>query len=66
MEEYGTCMQQDLFENFSEEGHHSFLEDVSITLIDKTDPSNYLQRENYWRSTLNTMAPWEINVKDCV
>ena len=66
MEEYGTCMQQDLFENFSEEGHLSFLEDVSITQIDKTDPSNHLQRENYWRSTLKTMAPWEINVKDCV
>ena len=38
-------MQQHLFEHFSEEGHHSFLEDVSTTLIDKTDPSNPLQRE---------------------
>ena len=35
-QEYGTCMQQHLFKHFSEEGHHSFLEDVSITLIDKT------------------------------
>ena len=52
----GTCMQQHLFEHFSEEGHRSFLEDVSITLTDKTDPSNSLQRENYW-STLKTMAP---------
>ena len=59
-------MQQHLFEHFSEEGHHSFLEDVSITLIDKTDPSNPLQRENYWRSTLKTMAPWGLNVKDCL
>ena len=42
-QEYGTCMQQHLFEHFSEEGHHSFLEDVSITLIGKTDPSNHLQ-----------------------
>ena len=38
-------MQQHLFEHFSEEGHRSFLEDVSITLIDKTDPSNPLQRK---------------------
>ena len=38
-------MQQHLFEHFYEEGHHSFLEDVSITLIDKTDPSNPLQKE---------------------
>ena len=43
-------MQQHLFKHFSEEGHHSFLEDVSMKLIDKTDPSNPLQRENYWRS----------------
>ena len=65
-QEYGTCMQQHLFEHFSDEGHHSFLEDVSITLIDKTDPLNPLQRENYWRSILKTMAPWGLNVEDCV
>ena len=61
-----TYMQQHLFEHFSEEGHHSFLEDDSITLIDKADPSNPLQRENYWRSTLKTMAPWGRNVDNCV
>ena len=55
-----------IFEHFSEEGRHSFLEDVSITLIDKTDPSNPLQRENYWRSTLKTMVPWGLNVEGCV
>ena len=65
-QEYGTCMQQHLFEHFSEEGHHSFLEDVSITLIDKTDPSNSLQRENYWRSILKTVVPRGLNVEDCV
>ena len=65
-QEYGTCTQQHLFEHFSEEGHHSFLEDVSITLIDKTDPSNPLQRENYWRCILKTMAPWGLNIEDCV
>ena len=65
-QDYGTCMQQYLFKHFSEEGHHGFLEDVSITLIDKNDTSNLLQRENYWRSILKTMAPWGLNVKDCV
>ena len=65
-QEYGTCMQQHLFDHFSEEGHHVFLKDVSIKLIDKTDPSNPLQRENYWRSTPKTMAPWRLNVEDCV
>ena len=44
-QEYGTCMQQHLFEYFPEVGHHSFLEDFSITFIDKTDASNPLQRE---------------------
>ena len=46
-QEYGTCMQQHILEHFSELGHHSFLEDASFTLIDKTDPPNPLQRENY-------------------
>ena len=65
-QEYGTCMQQHLFEHFFEEGHHCFLEDVSITLFGKTDPSNPLQRENYWRSILKTMVPWGLHVEDCV
>ena len=65
-QEYGTCIQQHTFEHFYGEWHHSFLEDVSITLIDKTDPSNPLQRENYWRSTLKTMTPCGLNVEDCV
>ena len=64
-QEYGTCMQQHLFVHFSEEGHHGFLEDVSITFIDKTNPSNPLQRKNYWRSILKIMAPWGLNIEDC-
>ena len=59
-------MQQPFFEHSSKEGQHSFPEEVCIRLIDKTDPSNLLQRENYWRSTLKTMAPWGLNIKDCV
>ena len=65
-QDYGTCMHQHLFEHFSEEGHHSFLEDVTITLVDKTDPSIPLQREIHWRSILKTMATWGLNVEDCV
>ena len=33
-----SCIQQHLFKHFSSEGHNSFLDDVSIILIDKTDP----------------------------
>ena len=60
---YGACMQQHLFEYFSEEENRSFLENVSITSIDKADP---LQKysEDCWRSTLKTLAPWGLNVED--
>ena len=52
-----SCMQEHLFEHFNEEGYHRFLEEISITFTDKTDPSEPLKRENYWKSVLQTMAP---------
>ena len=36
------------YEHFCDSEHSGFLNDVSITFIDKTDPTNPLQRENYW------------------
>ena len=59
-------MQEHLFEHFNEEGHHGFLEDVSIIFIDKTDPSEALKRENYWKSVLKTMLPLGLNIEDSV
>ena len=59
-----ACMQQNLFENFAGEGHRSFLEDVTIILIDKTDPKDPNRREYYWRYTLKTIAPLCLNVED--
>ena len=59
-----TCMFQYLFEDFASEGHCSFLEDVTVTLIDKTDPEDPNRREDYWMHTLTTMAPLRLNVKD--
>ena len=59
-----TCMQQHLFEHFPSEGHCSFLEDLTITFIDKTDPKDPNQREHYWRNTLKTMATLVLNVED--
>ena len=56
-------MHEHLFEHFNEEGHHRFLEDASITFIDKTDPSEPLKRENYWKSVLETMASLELNIE---
>ena len=59
-----TCMPQNLFEYFASEGHCSFLEDVTITFIDKTDPKDPNQREHYCRHTLKAMAPLGLNVED--
>ena len=57
-------MQQHLFEHFSREDHSSFLDDMSIIIIDKTDPKDPNKREHYWRHTLKTMAPQGLNVED--
>ena len=59
-------MQQHLSSHFSMAGHDGFLNDVSITFIDKTDSSDPLRREDYWRQTLITMVPYGVNNKDSV
>ena len=43
-----------------------FLNTVSVTFIDKTDPSNPLEREQYWRYILQTNAPHGLNRADGV
>ena len=60
-----TCMQQHLHEHFCSSNHNCFISDVSVTFIDKTDPSDLLKRD-YWRSTLKTMAPFGLNVEESV
>ena len=47
-------MQEHLFKHFSSMGHNGFLNNLSITLIDKTDGKNPKKREDYWRRTLKT------------
>ena len=46
-------MQEHLFGHFSSPGRNGFLNDVSITFIDKTDPSDPLKREDYRRRTIS-------------
>ena len=41
------CMQEHLYKNFCDSEHSGFLNDVSITFIDKADLTNPLQRENH-------------------
>ena len=57
-------MQPLLFEHFSSNNHNGFLEDCSITLIDKSDGSDPTRREEYWRRVLKTVIPDELNVID--
>ena len=59
-------MQEHLFRYFSSPGYNDFLNDVSVTFIEKTDSSNPLKRENFWPETLMTMAPSEFNIPDSV
>ena len=54
-------MQPELFEHFHSEEYNGFLQDCSITLIEKTDGSDATRREEYWRVVLKTVAPDGLN-----
>ena len=53
-----------VFEHFASNDHNGFLEDCSITLIDKTDGSDPTRREEYWRRALKTITPYGLNMID--
>ena len=54
-------MQADLFEHFVSNGHNGFLEDCTITLIDKTNDPDPTRSEEYWRGVLKTVSPYGLN-----
>ena len=56
-----SCTQEHLYKHFCDIEHRGFLNDVSITFIDKTDPTNLLQREYYWKHT-STFAPYGLSL----
>ena len=41
--------------------HQGFLEDVEVTLIDKTEASDPTKREYHWMRTLKTLYPNGLN-----
>ena len=41
--------------------YNGFLQDCSITLIDKTDGSDPTSREEYWRVVLRLLVPYGLN-----
>ena len=59
------CMQKHLYDHYLS-GSNDFLNMVSVTFIDKTDPSNPHEREQYWRYLLQTNAPHGLNIADGV
>ena len=61
-----SCIKEHLYRHFSSPGHRRFFNDVSVTLIDKTDGSDPKKREDYWMKTLNTMTPYGLNIEDRV
>ena len=61
-----SCMQEHLHRHFSSPCHRGFLNDVSGTLIDKTDGSDPKKHEDYWMKTLKTMTPYGLNIEDSV
>ena len=59
-------MPEHIFEHFNSEGHTGFLENGSVTFIDKTDSQNPQKKGNYWIGTLKTMVPWGLNILNSV
>ena len=49
---------------FQTEGHKGFLNEASVTFIDKADGKDLKKRERYWMRTLKTMEPYGLNVAD--
>ena len=61
-----TRERKHLFNHSCTSGHCGFLEDVTLTFVDKTDSSDPLKREDYWRSTLKNMAPFGFKIAESV
>ena len=57
-------MQPLAFGHFSSNGYNGFLEDCSITLIDKTDGSDPTRTEEYWRRVQKSVTPYGLNTID--
>ena len=56
-------MQKYLHAHFLSKDRDGLLNNVEITLIDKTDPSDPERREEFWRTKLRTLAPLGLNIE---
>ena len=56
--------QKFLQSHFLQRDHQSFLKDVEVRLIDKTQASDPTKREFYWMRTLRTLYPDGLNIEN--
>ena len=60
----GTPPQAAFHNHFLQENHRGLVNDVKITIIDKTDASDPLTRERFWIDKIETMTPQGLNTED--
>ena len=52
----------EFFRHFTEEGHHGFLKDSSVKIIDRLTGGNRM-RESFWQYRLDCFAPNGLNTR---
>ena len=52
----------EFFRHCSEEGHHGFLEDISVKIIDKLTGKDRIH-ESFWQHKLDTFTPQGLDTK---
>ena len=58
------CKQKCLHENFLQDDHYGFLNDVQVTLMGKTQVSDLTKREYFWMRTLKTYYPYGLYIEE--
>ena len=59
-------MQKHLHKHFQTEGYKGFLNEASVTFIDKTMEKIRKKRARHWVRTLKAMEPYGLNIAECV
>ena len=57
-------MKKYLHDHFLSEDHDGLLNNVEISLIDKTYPLDPERREEFWRTKLRTLTPLGLNIEE--
>ena len=56
-------MQKHLHGYFLSEDQNGLVNNVEVTLTDKTDPSDPERRDDFQRTKLHTLAPFGLNIE---